>query len=508
MIQNIRVNNFKSLRNVAVAVRPITILLGKNSSGKSSLLQSLLLLRQTLESRESWSPLVLRGGLVDLGSYDDFVYRHEKRREVTIEIELSPSLQRWRRAFLSLSVPGRPGQPLRQVSALGKRMAEVARNAVPNQRGAVSLPVKLAATFSYSTHRNRTALKELRYHLGNGKPVLRAKGRGKGSLVHDVSVLETYRNQPVMVTFRKCRVRKFHEPRIPWQVAKSFVHDLGGKQLKPAPRWLAERARNAADVFVSLVASAVEDGIRDQVLVGPSRDDPKRAYVFSGEARRDVGLRGEAAVEMFYSDVKGEKVPTPETATRLKRIRHWLKRLDMASKYGFPDIPGSAFVFKLQHTSQPVMSNVVDHGFGVSQVLPLLVQCFSSSPGSLLLMEQPEIHLHPKAQAVLAEMLVEVAKRGVRVVVETHSERIVERLQLLIARKKLPRDAVSLNLFEIGGRGTRVSKLELSEVGEEINWPADCIKDFFDGGYHDALAQEKLARVHRAGALRPQRSQK
>ena len=120
------------------------------------------------------------------------------------------------------------------------------------------------------------------------------------------------------------------------------------------------------------------------------------------------------------------------------------------------------------------MVSIADVGLGVSQVLPVLVALLAAEPGQLVYLEQPEIHLHPRAQAALAEILADAANRGVRVVVETHSDLLLKRIQSLVAEDKISEDKVKLHWFRRGEDGvTRVSSADLTDAGAFGNWPED-----------------------------------
>jgi hypothetical protein len=118
--------------------------------------------------------------------------------------------------------------------------------------------------------------------------------------------------------------------------------------------------------------------------------------------------------------------------------------------------------------------NIADVGFGVSQVLPVLVALLAAEPGRLVYLEQPELHLHPRAQVALAGILADAAKRGVRVVAETHSALLLLAVQTLVAEGSLPPGDVILHWFERGKDGvTKVKPADLDEAGRFGDWPED-----------------------------------
>ena len=118
--------------------------------------------------------------------------------------------------------------------------------------------------------------------------------------------------------------------------------------------------------------------------------------------------------------------------------------------------------------------NIADVGFGVCQVLPVLVALLAAQPGQMVYLEQPESHLHPRAQVALAGLLADAAQRGVRVVVETHSALLLLTVQSLVAEGSLPPSNVSLNWFRRRDDGTAdITTAELDGQGAYGDWPED-----------------------------------
>lgn len=118
--------------------------------------------------------------------------------------------------------------------------------------------------------------------------------------------------------------------------------------------------------------------------------------------------------------------------------------------------------------------NIADVGVGVSQVLPVIVALMVAKKGSIVYIEQPEIHLHPRAQVHLAEIIADADKRGVKVVIETHSHLLLLGIQTLVAEKKLPANIVKLHWFSRNEDGsTKIDSRDLDETGAYGNWPED-----------------------------------
>ncbi len=118
--------------------------------------------------------------------------------------------------------------------------------------------------------------------------------------------------------------------------------------------------------------------------------------------------------------------------------------------------------------------NIADVGFGVSQMLPVLVALLVARPGQLVYIEQPELHLHPQAQTALAPILAAASERGVKVVIETHSALLLRAVQTLVARSELPPARVKLHWFQRDDAGmTAITSADLDENGAFGHWPED-----------------------------------
>jgi hypothetical protein len=136
--------------------------------------------------------------------------------------------------------------------------------------------------------------------------------------------------------------------------------------------------------------------------------------------------------------------------------------------------------------------NIADVGFGVSQVLPIVVALIAAEPGQLVYIEQPELHLHPRAQVQMAHLLAAAAKRGVRVIAETHSSLILLTVQTLVAEGAISPEEVSLNWFERDAKGaTQITLAEVDENGAYGPWPEDFgdVELTAQGAYLDAVAR-------------------
>ncbi len=171
-------------------------------------------------------------------------------------------------------------------------------------------------------------------------------------------------------------------------------------------------------------------------LLGPFRTPPARRYIFTGLGAADTGSSGERAVDLLITE---KLIRMPGEPLRVG-VSYWLKRLGLARNVRLRDIGRRSNIFELAVSGAGTAraANFADVGFGVSQVLPVLVQGFLVPRGGTYVVQQPEIHLHPDAQAVLADFFIYLASRGVRTIVETHSEYLLLRLRRRLAEGVRP----------------------------------------------------------------------
>ncbi|MCK5347716.1 MAG: AAA family ATPase, partial [Candidatus Heimdallarchaeota archaeon] len=171
----------------------------------------------------------------------------------------------------------------------------------------------------------------------------------------------------------------------------------------------------------------------------------------------------------------------------MERIHRWLQNFGL-TKSVVRIIEGEkqpGYFIEVANRKTKVHSNILDVGFGLNQLFPVIIQCFYAPKGSLILIEQPEAHLHPRAQAELADFLIDVVNYGNRVIVETHSEHLLLRLQTRLAENKITPEAINVLYFEQIASGTKISNIGMSKTGYFIE---PIPKGFFEEGFKEALA--------------------
>jgi len=135
--------------------------------------------------------------------------------------------------------------------------------------------------------------------------------------------------------------------------------------------------------------------------------------------------------------------------------------------------------FQLQIKVKGPKVNMIDVGYGVNQLLPILVRIFSESERTTFLMQQPEVHLHPRGQAELSSLLIDLVKqRGHKFIIETHSDSMIDRTRIEIMKKRISQENVSLIYLEPVGNSVKVHNIAFDEQANFISAPGS-YRDFF-----------------------------
>ncbi|MCW3094961.1 MAG: uncharacterized protein JWL77_579 [Chthonomonadaceae bacterium] len=456
MLTHLHLRNFKSWADTGdIELKPITGFFGANSSGKTSLLQALLLLKQTAASADRGLALQFgeKNTLVNLGDFHSVIYRHTKEEEMVF------SLNWERKDPLVVKDPKQPGKTVVQSPLLG-----------------------------FKTH--------VRGENGSGR-ALRMAVTEMAYRIDDVTFGMRRESDPRKYTL-------FNEG-----TDLQFVRTTGRPWALPAPvkcYGFPDQVRayyqNAG--FLSDLELALQEQLEQIYYLGPLRANPERTYTWSGAQPSDMGQAGEQAVHaILASRDQGEKISRGKghkQATLEEYVAGWLQTLGLIAEFRVEAVAEGSQIFqvKVQKVRGGTETLITDVGFGVSQILPVIVLCFYVPKGSTVILEQPEIHLHPAVQATLADVLIDAqSRRNVQIIVESHSEYLLRRLQRRIAEQSLSKNDVALYFCEADKMGSKLRPLELDLFGNIVNWPEDFFGDEFGeiAAMQSAIIQRKRQTV-------------
>jgi hypothetical protein len=435
-----------------VEVKPITLVFGHNSSGKSALLSVLPMLQQTMADPNMETPFVFASETgVDLGAYDEVAYRHQVSLQNPI--------------WLNLELPLSAELPTDHRSLHGRGFAQILK-----VLGTETKSIQVETAVSYNKKQRQLAVTDF---------VVKA---------HGMTVLRVFRrttaaNQPWHYepeSLEQLEVRVFWQhflPRVAWT---SRVRDR------------EKDIQFFYELTMSITQATVET-LRHLVHIGPLRDFPRRAYRLTGESPKDVGQRGENWLNILMRARSREQLT--------EKVNEWLERLGYTLRI---DWGKQGYVHPMLKDRRGLEISLKDTGFGISQILPVLIQGFSSDPGTILILEQPEIHLHPRAQAELGDMLVAIARRGVRMLVETHSEHLLLRLQRRIAESNfsdspncLKPNEIAVYFIEHLEDQSRVHRVSVNSTGAFVK-PPQGLNSFFSDDYSETVIwSQAISRIAR-----------
>ena len=233
--------------------------------------------------------------------------------------------------------------------------------------------------------------------------------------------------------------------------------------------------------FLQYVTSQFETAISRIIYLGPLREVPGRLYAGIAERPQDVGTAGEDAVHVLWLG-RGEK----KQIELRKKVGKWMAEFDIAKEMKLRQVAGPYFQLTLSDKHTGIKTTLADVGFGASQLLPVIVAGYYAPLGSLLIEEQPEIHLHPRAQTQLADLFIDVAKEGRSLFIETHSEHILSRFQRRIAEGQIDKNLVAIYYCEPTEKGTQLKRILLDSYGQ---LEAEGLPEgFFDDSYQESKA--------------------
>ena len=409
LIEEIRVQGYKSLVDATLHVRPLTLLAGTNSSGKSSIMQPLLLIKQTMEA-----PYQPAGALVLDGAH----VQAETAGELVSKLE--------------------------------------------NPNGQFEVRMQGSEIFAKHSHPSYLDIVYQKFQLG-----FRIVSQ------HSANV---FNKEGLKLT-----------PAMPWlsvkkQISSGFIKSVAGltngsgqiiEEGGILTIGLTDKSGNSMGI---VRATAIEGALSNLMHIPGLRSVPKRSYAatyFQEQIKGTFDLYAAGTLSQWQRR---------DNRAAISKLNDYLRRLGLtdsvtAKVKNANEVELSVSRLPAGSKGKPRkadMVNIADVGIGVSQVLPILVALIAAQEGQIVYVEQPELHLHPRAQVAMAELLAEAANRGVRVIVETHSSLLLLTVQTLIAQDHIKNTDVALHWFARDAKcATTVNYVQPDEDGAYGEWPED-----------------------------------
>lgn len=454
MFKHINIKNFKAWRELDIALgRRITGLFGTNSSGKSSLIQFLLMLKETKNNPDR--NLVLDfgefGEAINLGSFSDVIHGKDEKQKLE-----------WRLDWDSKE------EVRLQDTTKGRNKKLVSSKEISTE-SAVTMP------------KGSKSLKTLfiKYAIGDMTFGIEPREKSGFLLTADGSDF----------SFLRIQGRA-------WQLPGPIKTHLFPDQ--------AKTYYQNADLLSDLEV-AYEKLFDSVFYLGPLREYPHRQYNWSGGSPLGVGVRGELTMNAILAASEKKNEYQMKKGGRKRSFQEViamrLQEMELVHSFSVTEIAKGSNIYQARVSVKKESPEVLltDVGFGVSQVLPAIVLLNYVPKNSTVILEQPEIHLHPKAQSKLADAIIAIAEtRDLQVIVESHSEHLLRRLQRRVADETLQADMVKLYFVsqEKESGEARLSDIGLNEYGEIQNWP----EHFFGDDMEEISETRKFALKRRMAA--------
>ncbi|MDX1995393.1 MAG: AAA family ATPase [bacterium] len=558
MISNWTLKNFKSIRDeTTFNLSPLTVIAGTNSSGKSTVLQSILLISQTLQSRFKKQQLILNGELTKLGTPENLLHFETPNNSLIIKggLDAEQNSKRLKQIEFNLEFDLKSS---RHVSLLtlnnfffgnGTYFIRTIRmdSSISDEQKIVDVRLKtqphLDATFIFSQflpdrfRYPKPVAEVFKDELNELDDLMTTAEFREDALEGDFNLplgreiaallnlvanrLSNVENLPSAIIGCTTRndllalcIELMHYDKLVFQDFKSNFQSI------PLRKQIEASAEDDNILVNAALPKELKEGIdvfkvyfQDNIhYLGPLRDDPRVIYAIPNNIDfRHVGLKGEFTAAMLtlygmetvtYPVTASTAKPEMREGTLIEAISFWLSHMGLADSLNVKELTNIGYQLNIQQSKLPNDLSLTNIGVGVSQVLPTLVMCLLVPSPCTLLIEQPELHLHPRVQSILGDFFLGLTYMGKQVIVETHSEHIINRLFLRIAQDGVEQKEETELLERIGilfvekeGTVSRFREVKPNEFGviSEDDWP----KGFLDQSMLEIQEKIKAAKEKR-----------
>ena len=460
-VNELILQNYRCFRNEQRGrLRPITLLVGENSTGKSSFMASYVAIDQCFRKKELNDEPNFNLDPFELGLFKDIAYTAGKKRNDTNEFKIGMSynkdlFSKGEHSELSVCFKQKNRHPhvCKLSYHFGKNdFVEFKRTHTGTEMRTPKFSMMFDMPLTDVNHFlkliiNRIASMDQNQAKSYGSMIAHDLIWSRGANSSKENVDESI---DLIITYLMQLIKKYSNHRI-----NKKAHDLQRFEL-------------------------MMPNIREAIAMAPIRSKPKRTYDPIRELPNPEGDHIPVLImRLSRSDKKN-----------WNRLRKCLIEFGKASEL-FSDIivvgdeSGSISSFEVQvKVRSGMFINIMDVGYGVSQSLPVIINilyhCFNGSSGnSLFLLQQPEVHMHPRGQAELSDFICNAFKVSRnRFLIETHSDFIVDRMRLLVREGVVSESDVSIIYFEPNGSSVKLHNIDLDEYGNLLNCPIS-YRDFF-----------------------------
>lgn len=506
-MRKLRIKNIKSFKDSGeIEFKPITIFVGKNSCGKSSLIRFPVVLAQTFTSNTD-SSLMFYGRMIDYGNYDDVVFKRSEEGihfEVHYDIDINNTQDSRYMMFENQEALEKLKESMNKED---KDIRDVSIRATINNKNKRTYVEKVElfiennclVGFYKEDKVNRIELNYIREdnELIPEQYIMFAEKLTYDGFFPFYDMRDIFSDIVGIVLYGDASQADLEKGQEMYNKLYSMANPFGDEDLDENEKKIkiVKESMEYASTIMSHIYQLIHDESMKITYIGPFRENPERVYRDPERKSSNVGVRGENTSTVLIRDYQKKQ-------NVLSKISTWLEQT-MGYKLLIKDMGSSLYQIMLEDENG-IQSNILDVGFGISQVLPIITQLIISSvssrkylPGShipekQIIIEQPELHLHPAAQADLADLFVDCIKKlpENRIILETHSEHMIRKFQILVADKSNDFSADDICIYYIDKNSDGIASVEEMKIlpnGKfERKWPSG----FFDKAHE--LSMELL----------------
>lgn len=446
MLKSISLENYKCFKEKTdIEIAPLTVLCGVNSSGKSSILKSLLMLKQSYESGLDMNNLSLNGIYTNNGQFSTVVHGRAKNNfcfDIGYEFK--------RGNYIS-------AQEKQTINELEKIFCVENSNISNIKHASIKIHYDIK-------NQNRKNLSYGDNVINNILITIYVNNTNKSSLSFDYVDDQNYTITLINFPNDKMMRSKIVMPKVYCHFDSFKIVNMYYGEIIP-PQNVDKIVANIYSIF-----RIISLQLKDIYYISPLRDTPKRHYTIDKDVNT-VGIYGENTTQIIEkmkekmgrinelpSSNGFKKGYVPINAKSSDAVNMWLNYIGI-DKYS--STPKDDLITLLIGKD-----NILDVGFGISQLFPILVNCIISPYKTTTLLEQPEVHLHPKMQMNVADLLIATSKAHKNVIVETHSDHIINRIVKRIMQDESGdlRDNVKIYFFSKEGEETKWEEIKVNMV--------------------------------------------
>ena len=451
-----KLDNFRSYENQSIDFKRVNILIGENSGGKSSLIKSILALKQTIEYPEI-SNLILNGKYTDLGNFTETIKNHDDSQPLRFSFSFKENLPAYARFFIF--------DDMDKVKPERRKVVE----------GYIREALEYETIAHYEINKNLDEHRFINTYfenelLGDLKllfPDNREEEDDHYDLISRVrtcTLLYNSKKRKKIFEFNKVEFSK-----------KGFLSFIDPTTLKRECDRFEDESLFYETALFLINQNLIEFNLKNVKYLNPLSSNPKRIYL-----NKDAQSEYEKSdLEKFTNLVTTNQI----SSSNIKRFNKILKDYGIADGIKVNNskkLPVSELRVKVKSLT----SNIFDVGYGVSLQIPMIFEAFIAEQegGATFIIEQPEVHLHPKLQAKFIETLLKLGDQN-NYIIETHSEHIVRMLQVLTKKKSfdLSNEETQILYFIRGENKFEVSEHKLDKDGKMLNqFPSG----FYDTSYN------------------------